>query len=157
MPYPPRTALEALTAIRNPRAAPTLLAMMQRPYFFMTDIDLLVPDALAASGEPRAVPTLLKLLDSKKVLYTDQGGKESLTLGDVALHVLVRMTGGDVNDYGFISLPSHKDQLPAMGFQDEPARKDALVKFRAWWETNKGKPPYKDLKPLSLPNLPAQR
>ena len=154
---PPKTALEALAAIRSPHAAPTLLAVMQREYFFMADTDLPVPDVLAATGELRAIPTLLKRLDAGKALYSERGGKGSLAPCDIALWVLVKLTGGDVGQYGFIELPGYKDQLPAMAFADDDARKAALAKFRAWWEANKGQAPYKDLKPLAIPSLPARR
>ncbi len=154
MPNPVLASLNAITALKCPRAAPTLLALMQRNNFYMMDYELVVPDALVACGELRAIPTLIARLDDKKVLYADQKTTTSIMSSDVALYVLVKLTGGNVDDYGFVALAENQG-VPAVAFFSPDARKEALAKFRAWWDANKDKAPYKDLKPLPLPTLPA--
>ncbi|HUT56530.1 MAG TPA: hypothetical protein VNA25_01505 [Phycisphaerae bacterium] len=146
----------ALPKVRNPRAVPLMAAIMKR------QADASLPPAeqaallLAETGEKRLIPSLIDMLNDTSSHYSI-GGKVTVTIApsDLALMVMVKVSGQDTKDYGFIHTSYHPGKV--FGFKDDKAREQAVKKFRQWWETHKNTPPYKGLKPLSIPSIPDKR
>lgn len=146
----------ALPKVRNPRAVPLLVAIMKR------QADASLPSAeaaamlLAETGEKRLIASLLGMLDNTSRRFSWGDGKVTVTVApcDLALMVMVKVSGQDPNDYGFIHHAHYIGKL--FGFKDTKARTAAVRKFRQWWGKHKNTPPYKDLKPLSIPSISAK-
>ena len=149
--------LQALQAIRSPRAAPPLLALLTRgddnsPRGAWRAS---LAEALAATGEKRLIPSLLEELKHSQPVNSWSNGSRTITFArsDVALLVMVRLTKQDPANYKFV-LPALDDHMGNMfGFKDNKDRAEAIKQFKQWWEKNKDTEPYKDLKPLPLPDL----
>ena len=89
-----------------------------------------------------------------KVIFPGYGGDVEVGIApsDVALLVMVRVSGQREKDYGFVSTDRYRGR--AIGFSDAKARKAAIQKFRQWWNTHRESPDYKHLKPLPTVELP---
>lgn len=93
--------------------------------------------ALGKLGDERQLPALSALLDDKaEFTVHDRNGHEIRTqIRDVALAVMVHLTGQELRDYGFDHYASHPTWLfnPAtLGFKSIEAREEALAKWRKW-------------------------
>jgi hypothetical protein len=151
----------ALTAIRRigaRRAAPTLVALLVQPGLDCSPDGVSLVSALAAANERRAIPHLLPLLEKTDpdVLMGPDPDKRTATvaMSDLALGALLRLTGQDLDSYGFAA--KRPPVLEGRGFKSKQDRAKAIAKFRKWWDAHKGKAPYKDLKPLDLPSIPSR-
>lgn len=146
------TALEALMVIRSPHAAGPLLAILgQKNYDAYRNI--MIGEALIASGERRAIPTLLDMLDDRGMVSSWSNGDTSISLsrGDVALMILVRLTRQNPASYGFAYHTSSRPyggESSVYGFSKDTDRQTAVQKFRNWWNSHKDAPPYNEIQPL---------
>jgi hypothetical protein len=91
--------------------------------------------AVGKLGGPEQVPALERLLEDERNI-PDRGGRASdVQMRDVALAVLVHVTGQNVAEYGFVHAKSNRDILfntNTLAFSDPAARLEALKKWRAW-------------------------
>jgi hypothetical protein len=147
--------LQALQAIRSPRAAPPLLALLLRGEGYGLQREGSLAEALAATGEKRLIPSLMDELKHSQTISTSSNGNRKITVAqsDTALLVMVKLTKQDPANYKFVfpTLDEHMGSI--FGFKDIKDRAEAIKQFRQWWEKNKDTEPYKNLKPLPLPDL----
>jgi hypothetical protein len=99
---------------------------------------------LGRTGNRDLVPVLAPLLDDKTALGQFQLNqtRASTELRDVALSMLVHLTGQSHKDYGFAFLASQPGLLFAphyAGFSTAEARDKALKKWQDWAATHKTK------------------
>ena len=144
-------AVKALARIGKPQAAPALLATYCRVKGH--DSRAALAEALLAVGEIRLLPTMVEMIESRAATTNAAGAGKKLecTDGDIALRLVVCLTGQKPEDYGIGSIQMGVRQV--VGFEKDEQRQEAILKFQAWWEKNKSKAPYKDLQPLELPSL----
>ena len=149
---PHLAALKALGKVRNPKAAPLLLALLldQRSADYVRDG--MLADALAATGDKRVIPLLLPRLARSRFTSSMSTGKTVVTAApsDAALMALIKLTGQDPKDYKFQQWPRRESFY---GFRDNKQRSAAIKKFKDWWARNKTTPAYRDLKPITLPEV----
>ena len=147
--------LQALQAIRSPRAAAPLLALLLRGEGYNLQREGSLAEALAATGEKRLIPSLLEELKHSQAVSSWSGGGRTITFAqsDMALLAMVRLTKQDPANYKFVfpALDEHMGSI--FGFKDIKDRAEAIKQFKQWWEKNKDTEPYKGLKPLPLPDL----
>ncbi len=146
------TALEALMVIRSPHAAGPLLAILGRKNYDVHR-NLMIGEALIATGERRAIPTLLEMLDDRGMVtfWSDGDTSISLSCGDVALMILIRLTRQNPASYGFAYQTSYRPygaESSVYGFPKDTDRQTAVKKFRNWWNSHKDAPPYNEIQPL---------
>jgi hypothetical protein len=79
-------------------------------------------------------------------------GKFTQAPSDVALYMLLRLTGQPLESYG-LQLLSFEPGDTLLGFNDATAsRAAAIAKFKTWWEQNKSRAPYNQtVTPITLP------
>jgi hypothetical protein len=124
MRYDLKTAIKPAAELASRKEIPA----QQRPFAIL---------ALGKLGDERQVPALSSLLEDKAE-FTVHGrdGEEIRTqIRDVALAVMVYLTGQELRDYGFDHYVSHPTWLfnPAtLGFKSVEAREEALMKWRKW-------------------------
>ncbi|HUT56529.1 MAG TPA: hypothetical protein VNA25_01500 [Phycisphaerae bacterium] len=142
-----------LAKARNPRALPVLLAILNQRHDRSVDPAERTAYVLASTGEKRLIPSMIDMLEDTRIRLWS-GGDERFTIArsDIALMVMVNVSGQREADYGFVydKFPSG----PVFGFADAKARREAIAKFRQWWQTHKDTPEYRDLKPLPAFALP---
>ena len=149
-------ALAALGKLRSKRAAPGLLAALKHAPVYDMRRQAILAETLAATGERRLIPPLMEHLKQSRSSYQTHitgVGKLHLAKSDAALLALLKLTGQSADAYGLIYREGEHGRL-ALGFKDKAARRDAIRKFRGWWDANKDKPGYKGLAPLKLPARP---
>lgn len=92
--------------------------------------------ALGKFGSAEDVPVIEPLLEDVRPAGVQGRRQDSNTeVRDVALAVLVHLTGQNLADYGFKrakSDPTHLFQINSLGFHDAAARQAALKKWREW-------------------------
>ena len=144
-------AMKAIGRVKNPNAAPFLLALMSDGRTAL-DRNAMLAEALAATGDRRIIPTLLSRLSETRVWTTMSTGKSVVTVApcDPALMALIKLTGQDPKDYKLLKWPRRETFY---GFRDRKQRAAAIKKFKDWWAENKTTPRYRDLKPITLPKI----
>lgn len=95
--------------------------------------------ALGKLGDKEHVPVLEKLLDNKTVVMNvNLNNKQGTTeVRDVALAVLIHLTGQQIKDYGFefYRFPNNDQIFHAtayLAFAEQPKREAALQKYHDW-------------------------
>jgi hypothetical protein len=165
-----REALYALRQIATPRAAAGLVALLKLRARHMEDLwdetgpsgDLV--EAIIAVGDRRAVPCLMEQLKVPGRSHEVRVGGKKVTGArtDMPLCAVIGLTGQSLVDYGVVAFnpadePLEPGERPFLGFQDDKSRSKAIGQLQRWWKQHKHKPPYKDLKPLVLPELGTER
>ena len=125
--YNLRQAIEPAAALANRAEAPAHL----RPYGVL---------ALGKLGGKAQLPALTPLLDdtTEFTMHGRDNQQIRTQIRDVALAVMVHLSGQKLIDYGFdhFSLnPSWLFNPGSLGFSKPEAREQALAKWRAWAET----------------------
>ena len=156
---PRAQAMAALKEIRPKRAVPALLALMRDRYAWSSGRNDLT-ELVALTKEKRAIPELIGLLDVNpggRMTWGSGPNAFSMTASDTVLMCLLRLTDQKPAKYGFVSPEEQFGERDIYGFTGDQDRNDAIAKFKAWWEENRTSEPYKDLKPLTIPDLPGSR
>jgi hypothetical protein len=70
---------------------------------------------------------------------------------------LLGLTKQGLDGYSIATYGQQGMRCSMYGFTSDKDRTAAIAKFKKWWDENKNKPEYKDLKPLDLPKAPERR
>jgi len=148
---------QALAALQKIRSLDTAAPLTAIAFSLMNDYSgrqAQLADTAAQTGNLRLLPTLLPKLAETAITRSMSNGvsRISYTNADLALYIMVTVTGQSVEDYNICSTPINSG-YNSMGFDSNEKRMDAIKRFREWWDKNKDLPKYKDLKPLVLPDV----
>lgn len=155
-------SLRAVNKIGSKRALPGLLAMLVDDagtvdYYRPT----VLSEAVMAIKDDAMIPVLIEALDrpaarTPQVLHVNPATKATVSWTP-ADHIIVAVLGAtdqDPADYKVVSVPLSGQKINIKGFVNEADRTAAKAKLKKWWQDNKDKPPYKDIQPLVLPDVP---
>ncbi|MFB3892914.1 MAG: hypothetical protein ACE15C_12910 [Phycisphaerae bacterium] len=159
MASPQPGALMALKAIKTPRAAAALATILNRSPYNDLYRNMAFGQAIEEIGERRIIPILMDCLSKQNQgMSSFQAGDKRVTWceKDVALSLLVKLTGQDIKEYKFVEYnmnPNMPKMPPILGFAGDNERSAAIKRFQDWWEKNKSVSPWKDLKAPEVPDL----
>ncbi len=124
MRYNLKAALEPAAELAARKEIPA----QQRPFAIL---------ALGKLGDKRQLPALEPLLDDKTefTLHGRDGHEVRTQICDVALAVMIHLSGQNLRDYGFDHFSSHPTWLfnpGTLGFKSKESREQAMAKWRKW-------------------------
>ena len=105
--------------------------------------------AIGKLGSAKNLPDLEPLLEdttlcsSGRIIINNKTKSVSVQLRDVALAVMVHLSGQQLSDYGYRSVTTRPDQLflpSSLAFYDDEQRDAALAKWKAWSSRNRPDP-----------------
>ena len=157
-PRPAEAGLEALAALRAPRAGPMLLSLSVHGRRQDVELHVLLAKALGSTGELRLIPPLMAELQRTEAQHSR--GMQEVRVGtarsDYALLALLLLTRQSPGTYGLVHLADERTNWVLFGFPDAKERSAAIAKFRQWWHESRGSSPYRGLKGLSVPDSPLE-
>jgi hypothetical protein len=116
------------------------LALVNPPPSGAPGLDQYAILTIGKLGSREHVTVLEPLLEDRRSV-PDRGGRESeVQIRDVALAVMIHLTGQKLADYGFSHAKLNTPYLfnpNTLGFSDPAARDEAIKKWRAWREQQK--------------------
>ncbi len=146
-------ALRALEKHPGPASAGPLAGLVLAQRWGGDEKAVQAAQVLAKTKAYGVIPAMRKSLGAwrKKGSSGFNGVRVTHAASDLPLYVLVVLTGQNPGSYGFIIHQS--EHHAAIGFADQDKRMAALKKWKAWWKAHEDEPPYKDLKPIEVPDV----
>ena len=154
-------AAKQLEAIGDTHVLTVLMFLTEKSdYNYQFFHDTLVAKTVASLGAKRAIPLLMECLRHTpfrrhksweirrdgKIVYVTSASEDQF------LATLLTVTKQDMREYGLMPFPGLSGHaLPFYCFESKEKRSAAFAKFRKWWDTNKTKPEYRNLKPIPKP------
>lgn len=155
-PRPAEAGLEALAALRAPRAAPMLLSLLVHGGRKDAELRVLLAEALGSTGELRLIAPLMAELRRTEVEHSR--GMQEVRVGtaraDYALLALLMLTRQSPGPYALVHTTDERSNWVLFGFSDAKKRSAAVARLRQWWQENRGSSPYRGLKGLPVADNP---
>jgi hypothetical protein len=101
---------------------------------------------LGKLGGKQHLPDLEPLLKDEAICAAQQVGQKQVQtrICDVALAVMIRLSGQQLRDYGFTRVQENNMMLynvSSLGFIEDPQRQTAIKKWRDWLKTQSASQP----------------